>query len=108
MSIDPDLIEIANKIINEYRNTDIDTIKKSDFLWSEQEKYSDFDEKKMVAALRNFVIEIKRLPTSADEVIPYFLNLPTGGKRRRSKRLRKSKRVRQDKSKRRTRRRKYF
>ena len=91
MSIDPDLIEIANKIITEYRNTDLNTIKKSDFLWSEQEKYSDFDEKKMVAALRNFVIEIKRLPTSADEVIPYFLNLPTGGKRRR---LRKSKRRR--------------
>ena len=99
MSIDPDLIEIANKIITEYRNTDLNTIKKSDFLWSEQEKFSDFDEKKMVAALRNFVIEMKRAPTSADELIPYFLNLPTGGKRRR--RHRKSKRRKSRRSKRR-------
>ena len=107
MSIeDPDLIEIANKIINEYRNTDIDTIKKSDFLWTELGKYNDYDEKKMATALRNYVIEMKRLPTSADELIPFFVNLPTGGKRRR---LRKSKIIRRKKSKRRrTKRRKYF
>ena len=93
MSIDPDLIEIANNIITEYINTDIDTIKKPDFLWTELGKYNDYDEKKMVAALRNFVIEIKRLPTSADELIPYFLNLPTGGSsNRRKRRIRKSKR----------------
>ena len=93
MSIDPDLIEIANNIITEYINTDIDTIKKSDFLWSEQEKYTEYDEKKMVAALRNFVIEMKTRPTSADELIPYFLNLPTGGSsNRRKRRFRKSKR----------------
>lgn len=96
MSIDPDAIEIANKIITEYKDIDINTIKKSDFLWTELEKYDDYDEKKMVTALRNFVIEIKRLPISADELIPYFNNLPNGGKRRRSRRgtKRKSKRLR--------------
>jgi hypothetical protein len=107
MSTDPDLIEIANKIIIEYRNTDINTIKKSDFLWTEQGKYNDFDEKKMVSALRNYVIEMKRLPTSDNELIPFFVNLPNGGSRKR--RLRKSKRLRRKKgSKRRGTRRKYF
>ena len=103
MSTDPHAIEIANKIIAKYKNTDINTINQSDFLWLELGKYDDYDDKKMLKALKNFVIEMKRLPISADELIPYFTYIPNGGSRRRRRRTKRksSKRLRRRKGTRR-------
>jgi len=107
------IFDTANRIINEYKDKDIETIKSPEFLWTEQEKYENYDEIKMLAALKKYVDDYNKLPKTEDEkllLVNYFDRVTAlkGGKRRRFRKSKKIRRKSKRRKSRRTKRRKYF